>query len=1268
MGGGADSPMSSAPANGSTQQTSEQSPATEDAPGESLAALLAALEADDQADGGNDPLSRLRSGTLTRPGAVSTTVQPASWAVTTPPPDWAAQFASLAASPTGLAYQFPYPLDAFQQQAVLHLEAGHDVFVAAHTSAGKTAAAVYAAALARSRATKCVYTSPIKTISNQKYRDFCATGFDTGLLTGDVAVNPQGGCLVMTTEVLQSMLYRRADGLRDLEFAVFDEVHYVNDADRGVVWEEALILLPRHVTLLCLSATVPNVADFADWVGRVRGKHVHVCGTTKRPVPLTHCVWFGHKLWPVCDASGWSVSGYRAMSAHAAAAKKPKTSASGPGAAAAASGGGRSGGAPGRGGGGRGGNAGGSGGGGASHRPPSGVGGAQGASALVERQMRAEGGGGSSSDAAALATQQLRPGEKSAWLGLLRHLQGESLLPCIVFCFSKRRCDALGDSLLPVLDLTTSAEKAHVQHFCASAFGRLSAGDAALPQLQRVRSLLMRGLGVHHAGLLPLLKEVVEVLFCDGTLKLLFATETFAMGVNAPARCCVFSALRKHDGNNFRDLAPGEYTQMAGRAGRRGVDTTGTVVLVPSLDSDQAPEEGPLRRLITGSGQPLRSQFRLTYGMILSVLRIEDLRVEDMLRASFAEWRAQRQAASRSGELKQIEKALARATAHAQTACAPVDPAAWAAADTNARLSARCAHLAERHDCAAAAIASRNGASALKPGRLVWVVTPQPLGVLVPALILRNLEATPSKGIVVCIFPWGGPPPRSSPSLPPAIAAVTEPGGAPPRVVAGRRKGDEEDDPWASIGAGGKKGGARGSSSAGSAVTAAPCVLPPGLPVVVPTSRGRAACVTWVPTSRVLGLCHAPPGGDAIITQAICDAVTDTRASVPLDTCCEFLATAQADPTAMLKPLDGVTHLSLGDPQLVSSYADLADAISAVASAWAPRPSGGSDGTGAVGPPPLSSHPEWVALACAQHRLAAVLHAGGGIARDAALERMPDYVARVQVLTQLGYLEPDVGTKQERGGTSLVVTLKGRAACEVATCDELLMTELLFDGLFSNIMAATTMLDDDGVPQQDSGLAPAVCAALLSAFVLQERSPGDDTAAERADITTLPMTLREQLDVIPPALGDACSAAWTAARRLGSMQAAAGVHFPPGVDGDNYASSVLKFGLVEAVYHWARGAPFSHIVTLTHISEGIIVRCVTRLHETCRELGACGRLLGDARLVELAGAAAAAVRRDIVFTSSLYVLAAAQQAHKQQQSTSAATMDDTEPHDESHLI
>ena len=129
------------------------------------------------------------------------------------------------------------------------------------------------------------------------------------------------------------------------------------------------------------------------------------------------------------------------------------------------------------------------------------------------------------------------------------------------------------------------------------------------------------------------------------------------------------------------------------------------------------------------------------------------------------------------------------------------------------------------------------------------------------------------------------------------------------------------------------------------------------------------------------------------------------------------------------------------------------------------------------------------------------------------------------------------------------------------------------------------------------------------------------------------------------------------------MQAAAGVLFPPGVDGDNYASSVLKFGLVEAVYHWARGAPFSHIVTLTHISEGIIVRCVTRLHETCRELGACGRLLGDARLVELAGAAAAAVRRDIVFTSSLYVLAAAQQAHKQQQSMSASTMEDTEPHD-----
>ena len=190
------------------------------------------------------------------------------------------------------AMTFPFELDAFQKEAAYRLERGESVFVAAHTSAGKTAVAEYAFALATKHCTRAIYTSPIKTISNQKFRDF-GKDFDVGLLTGDVSIKPEAPCLIMTTEILRSMLYRGADLIRDVEWVVFDEVHYVNDAERGVVWEEVIIMLPEHVGLVLLSATVPNVWEFADWVGRTKRKKVFVTGTTKRPVPLEHVLYFG---------------------------------------------------------------------------------------------------------------------------------------------------------------------------------------------------------------------------------------------------------------------------------------------------------------------------------------------------------------------------------------------------------------------------------------------------------------------------------------------------------------------------------------------------------------------------------------------------------------------------------------------------------------------------------------------------------------------------------------------------------------------------------------------------------------------------------------------------------------------------------------------------------------------------------------------------------------------------------------------------------------
>ncbi|RKP17827.1 antiviral helicase [Rozella allomycis CSF55] len=462
-----------------------------------------------------------------------------------------------------LAHQFPFELDTFQKHAVYHLEKNESVFVAAHTSAGKTVVADYAIALAMKHMTKCIYTSPIKALSNQKYRDFKETFEDVGLLTGDVQIKPEAACLVMTTEILRSMLYRGADLIRDVEFVIFDEVHYVNDAERGVVWEEVIIMLPSHVNLILLSATVPNTFEFANWVGRTKQKDIYVISTLKRPVPLEHYLYAQGQLHKIVDSNRtFQPRGYK----EASEIKKKKDDRFG----------------------------------------------------------------------------------KVSWNGISMLLKKKNLLPCVMFTFSKKRCEENADSL-GNMDLNTSTEKSAVHIFVEKSFQRLKGTDRELPQIQRMRDLLSRGIAVHHGGLLPIVKECVEILFQRGLVKILFATETFAMGVNMPARTVVYTSIRKHDGTGFRDLLPGEYTQMSGRAGRRGLDATGTVIIACG---DQVPFENTLRQMILGLPTRLESQFRLTYNMMLCLLRIESLRVEDMIKKSFSENSAQLALPEQHNELK----------------------------------------------------------------------------------------------------------------------------------------------------------------------------------------------------------------------------------------------------------------------------------------------------------------------------------------------------------------------------------------------------------------------------------------------------------------------------------------------------------------------------------------------------------------------------------------------------------------------------------------
>lgn len=594
-----------------------------------------------------------------------------------------------------MAHKYPFELDDFQKEAVYHLEQGDSVFVAAHTSAGKTVVAEYAISLASKHMTRCIYTSPIKALSNQKFRDFKQTfgAENVGILTGDVQINPEAPCLIMTTEILRSMLYRGADLIRDVEFVIFDEVHYVNDLERGVVWEEVIILCPQHISLILLSATVPNTKEFADWVGRTKKKDIYVISTPKRPVPLEHYLYAAKDIYKIVDARGQFLGQGVKEAGEAIKRRQDKErEANGlPPIGAPAARGGR---------------------------------GGQRGSAVANRgrgaPQRGRGGGGGNFSGGG----QSGRGDKSLWVHLVGLLKKRDLLPVVTFVFSKKRCEEYAGSL-PNTDMCTAREKSEVHVVIERSLTRLKGSDRLLPQIARMRDLLSRGIGVHHGGLLPIVKEVVEILFQRGLVKVLFATETFAMGVNMPARSVVFSGIRKHDGHSFRELLAGEYTQMSGRAGRRGLDPTGVVIINAA---DQLPETEVLHKMLLGQATKLKSQFRLTYNMILNLLRVEALKVEEMIKRSFSENAAQRLLPDQQKKVKEIESYLASLPAMPSEERAELLDMYY-----DMSLSAQVANA----DVISLALGLAQGSKNFSPGRIV-VLLDQHFAQFTPAVLVKQ--------------------------------------------------------------------------------------------------------------------------------------------------------------------------------------------------------------------------------------------------------------------------------------------------------------------------------------------------------------------------------------------------------------------------------------------------------------------------------------------------------------------------------------------------
>jgi ATP-dependent RNA helicase HelY len=485
--------------------------------------------------------------------------------------------------------EYPFELDDFQLEGIESLLAGHSVLVCAPTGAGKTVVGEFAVHRAVRTGGKCFYTTPIKALSNQKYRDLVGRyGADrVGLLTGDVSINPFAPVVVMTTEVLRNMLYVGSDALRGLSFVVLDEVHYLGDQFRGAVWEEVIIHLPESVQIAALSATVSNAEEFGEWLATVRGR-TEVIVHEQRPVPLWQHMLVGNQLFDLFDDAAQTVLDPQLLR----------------------------------------------------H--------------VSDRLRRMDPG----SRGRLRGPRPVRGWRPPSYPDVIARLDREALLPAIVFIFSRAGCDAAVRSCVQSgMWLTGEDERSEIEAIAEARTAGLASEDLAVLGYWDWLDGLRRGLAAHHAGLVPAFKETVEELFSAGLVKAVFATETLALGINMPARSVVLDRLRKFNGDTHVDLTPGEYTQLTGRAGRRGIDLEGHGVVIwgPQVDPRQ------VAGLAATRTYPLLSSFRPSYNMAVNLVgQMGRAAARELLETSFAQFQADRSVVGLARQLHALEAAAAR--------------------------------------------------------------------------------------------------------------------------------------------------------------------------------------------------------------------------------------------------------------------------------------------------------------------------------------------------------------------------------------------------------------------------------------------------------------------------------------------------------------------------------------------------------------------------------------------------------------------------------
>lgn len=494
-----------------------------------------------------------------------------------------------------------FDLDPFQIAAANVLESGNSVLVAAPTGAGKTVVAEFAVFLAMSTpADKLFYTTPMKALSNQKYNEFVEEwgAENVGILTGDTNINSGARIVVMTTEVLRNMLYADSDLLKDLRFVVMDEIHYLADRFRGAVWEEVIIHLPQHVRLVGLSATVSNAEEFGDWLQAVRGD-TDIIVSEDRPVPLDQHVLVGNKFIDLFDGS-------HAAAEHRVNPELLRLAHS-------------------------------------NQRAP---------------HMRSAGRnahrGGRNNRPQYAQNQPLQGRMERA--DIIQLLDEKNLLPAISFIFSRAGCDqAISQVLRSGIRLTDAEEREIIRDIVEDRCSTLADEDLGVLGYWEWLEGLERGVAAHHAGLLPAFKEVVEELFQKKLVKVVFATETLALGINMPARTVVLEKLEKFNGEARVPLTPGEYTQLTGRAGRRGIDVEGHSLIQWANNLDPQ----TVASLASRRTYPLNSSFRPTYNMAINLIeQFGRSRTREILESSFAQFQADRAVVDLARKVKQQEETI----------------------------------------------------------------------------------------------------------------------------------------------------------------------------------------------------------------------------------------------------------------------------------------------------------------------------------------------------------------------------------------------------------------------------------------------------------------------------------------------------------------------------------------------------------------------------------------------------------------------------------